>query len=332
MLLAGDIGGTKTTLAVFAEDSGLKSPVLEMTFSSQDYPSLEAVVEEFLAELDGKPEYAAFGVAGPVVEGRARITNLSWVIDAARLQARFAFSAVHLLNDLEAIAEGVTILEADDLEVLHAGKTIPTGTIAVIAPGTGLGEAFLTWNGHRYEAHASEGGHTNFGPLDELQVEMLRCLMKRFGHVSYERVCSGSGFPNVYAFLRDNGYGQEPDWLAERLASAKDPTPVIVSAALDDERPCALCRKALEVFVSILGSEAGNLALKVMATGGLYVGGGIPPRILSLLKTEYFSRPFFNKGRLSSVLNAVPVYVILNPRVGLLGAARHALELQRESA
>ena len=332
MLLAGDIGGTKTTLAVFTGDDGLKSPVLERTFPSQDYLRLEDILEEFLGELGDRPAYAVLGVAGPVVEGRARVTNLTWVIDAAHLKAQFAFSAVHLLNDLQAIAEGVTILDADDLEVLHTGKPVPTGTIAIIAPGTGLGEAFLTWNGRRYEAHPSEGGHTNFGPLDELQLDMLRYLMRRFGHVSYERVCSGSGLPNIYAFLKDGGYGQEPEWLAERLAATNDPTPVIVTAALDEEMPCDLCRRTLEIFVSILGSEAANLALKVMATGGLYIGGGIPPRIVSLLKTERFSRPFFNKGRLSSVLSDVPVYVILNPRVGLLGAARHALQLQREQA
>jgi glucokinase len=332
MLLAGDIGGTKTTLAVFTGDDGLKSPVLERTFPSQDYLRLEDILEEFLGELGDRPAYAVLGVAGPVVEGRARVTNLTWVIDAAHLKAQFAFSAVHLLNDLQAIAEGVTILDADDLEILHTGKPVSTGTIAIIAPGTGLGEAFLTWNGRRYEAHPSEGGHTNFGPLDELQLDMLRYLMRRFGHVSYERVCSGSGLPNIYAFLKDGGYGQEPEWLAERLAATNDPTPVIVTAALDEEMPCDLCRRTLEIFVSILGSEAANLALKVMATGGLYIGGGIPPRIVSLLKTERFSRPFFNKGRLSSVLSDVPVYVILNPRVGLLGAARHALQLQREQA
>lgn len=332
MLLAGDIGGTKTTLAVFTGDGGLKSPVLEQTFPSQEYLRLEDILAQFLRELAGQPTHVALGVAGPVVEGRARVTNLSWVIDAARLQEQFAFSAVHLLNDLQAIAEGVTILDAGDLEVLHSGRPVRTGTIGVIAPGTGLGEAFLTWNGRRYEAHPSEGGHTNFGPLDELQLDMLRYLMRRFGHVSYERVCSGSGLPNIYAFLKENGYGHEPQWLAERLASAKDPTPVIVAAALDEETPCDLCRRTVEIFVSILGSEAANLALKVMATGGLYIGGGIPPRILSLLNTERFSRPFFNKGRLSSVLNDVPTYVILNPRVGLLGAARHALELQREEA
>ncbi len=332
MLLAGDIGGTKTTLAVFTRQDELKSPLLERTFSSHAYPSLEAIVEEFLAQAGCRPEYAAFGVAGPVVGGRAQITNLSWVIDEAHLQAKFAFSSVHLLNDLEAIAEGVPILERGDLEMLHKGQAVQGGTIAVIAPGTGLGEAFLTWNGSRYEGHASEGGHTNFGPLNELQLEMLRYLMKRFDHVSYERVCSGSGFPNIYTFLKENGYGQEPDWLAEKLASAKDLTPVLVNAALDETRPCEICRMALEIFVSILGSEAGNLALKVMATGGLYLGGGIPPRILPLLRTELFARPFFDKGRLSDVLDEVPIYVILNPKVGLLGAACHALELQRETS
>lgn len=328
MLLAGDIGGTKTTLAVFAQQVDLQSPLLERTFSSQAYPSLEAIVAEFIGQLGHRPKYAAFGVPGPVVEGRAQVTNLPWVIDEAQLQAAFAFSSLHLLNDLEALAEGVPMLRPRDVEVLHEGESVPGGTIAVIAPGTGLGEAFLTWDGRRYEGHASEGGHTNFGPTDELQLEMLRYLMKRFGHVSYERVCSGSGFPNIYTFLKDNGYGQEPAWLAEELAAADDPTPVLVNAALDEARPCAMCRMALEMFVSILGAEAGNLALKVMATGGVYLGGGIPPRILPLLRTELFCGPFLHKGRLSKVLDPVPIYAILNPKVGLLGAACHALELQ----
>ena len=328
MLLAGDIGGTKTVLAIFTVEAGLKSPLLEKTFPSSSYPSLEMIVSEFLSQTDLKPERATFGVAGPVVERQATITNLPWVIDERRLQAALDFPSVHLLNDLEAIAEAVPMLNSGDLETLREGDAVPGGTIGIIAPGTGLGEAFLTWDGTRYQAHASEGGHTNFGPRNALELDMLSYLLERFDNVSYERVCSGAGFPNIYAYLKDSGYAEEPDWLTKQLAEAKDPTPVITNAALDDERPCVLCRAALNMFVSILGSEAGNLVLKLMATGGLFLGGGIPPRILPVLRTEHFLKAFLSKGRMSKILHDVPVYVILNRRVGLLGAACYGLDMQ----
>jgi glucokinase len=231
------------------------------------------------------------------------------------------------LNDLEAIATAVPNLEPDELHTLREGKAVAGGTIAIIAPGTGLGEAFLTWDGSRYQAHASEGGHTNFAPTNALELDMLRSLLERHEHVSHERVCSGWGFPNIYAYLKDSGYADEPAWVAGQLAEADDATPIIISAALDDERSCELCSAALNMFVSILGSEAGNLALKVMATGGVYLGGGIPPRILSALTDETFTRTFTRKGRMSRVLDRIPVHVILNRRVALLGAASHGLDL-----
>jgi len=195
----------------------------------------------------------------------------------------------------------------------------------VIAPGTGLGEAFLASNGERYRAHPSEGGHASFAPNDDLQIELLRYLQKRIGHVSCERVCSGLGLPNIYAFLKDSGYAEEPDWLAAKLASAADPTPVIVTTALDAERSCELCLATLRTFVSILGAEASNLALKVLATGGVYIGGGIPPRILPVLQEPYFMRAFLNKGRFTDIVERMPVHVILNPKAALLGAASYGL-------
>jgi glucokinase len=228
-------------------------------------------------------------VAGPVVAGRATITNLPWVVDEEQLQAALNLSFVHLLNDLEAIAHAVPFLEPADLHTLNEGQPAPGGTIAVIAPGTGLGEAFLTWDGSRYCPHASEGGHTDFGPVNPLEVELLRYLQDRFEHVSYERICSGLGLPNIYAFLKDSGYADEPAWLAEELTAADDPTPVIVNAALhpayggDEREGSELCVATLNTFVSILGAEAGNLALKVLASGGVYLGGGIPRRILPAL-------------------------------------------------
>lgn len=329
MLLAGDIGGTKTNLAIFSPESGPRAPLVEATLPSGRYPSLEALVSDFLAQVELKPDRASFGVAGPVVAGRATITNLPWVMSETQLQTSLDLSpgGVRLLNDLTAVAYAVPWLESDDLHTLNEGRPVPGGAIAVIAPGTGLGEGFLTWDGSRYRAHASEGGHTGFAPTNSLEVDLLRYLLDRFEHVSYERVCSGRGLPNIYAFLKDSGYAEEPAWLAEQLAAADDPNPVIVNAALGGERQCELCVATLETFVSILGTEAGNMALNVLATGGVYLGGGIPPRILSALEGGRFMGAFRDKGRMSDLMARIPVHVILNPKVALLGAACHGLEL-----
>jgi glucokinase len=342
MLLAGDIGGTKTNLAVFSPEDGPRAPLTEATFPSADYSSLEALVREFLAQVNLQVERASFGVAGPVAAGRSTITNLPWMMEETQLRKELNLSSVRLLNDLAAIAHAVPFLEPADLHTLNVGQPTPGRAIAVIAPGTGLGEAFLTWDGSRYRPHGSEGGHADFASTNPFEVELLRYLQNRFEHVSYERVCSGRGLPNIYAYLKDSGYADEPTWLAERLAAADDPTPVIVNAALrqpfdgaqdkaqdtafDGERPCELCVAALSAFVSILGAEAGNLALKVLASGGVYLGGGIPPRILPALEDERFMEAFRRKGRMSELLVRVPVHVILNPKVALLGAACHGLE------
>ena len=233
---------------------------------------------------------------------------------------------MRLLNDLSAIAHAVPFLQPDDVHTINIGRPAPEGPLAVIAPGTGLGEAYLTWDGDKYRAHASEGGHADFAPTTPLEVEMLRYLQGSFGHVSFERVCSGKGIPNIYAFLKDSGYAEEPTWLGEQLESADDPTPVIFNAVLKADKPCKLCQATLETFVSILGAEAGNLALKLGATGGVYLGGGIPPRIAPFLESEIFMAPFRKKGRLSGLLAQIPVHIILNPKVALLGAACHVLE------
>jgi glucokinase len=243
------------------------------------------------------------------------------VLDEARLQARLGIPSVRLLNDLTAIACAVPFLSHAELHTLNAGEPAAGGALAVIAPGTGLGEAFLTWDGAKYRAQPSEGGHASFAPVSPMQVELLRYLFGRFMHVSSERVCSGSGIPNIYAFLRDLGQAREPDWLALKIASASDPTPVIVRAALDEAQPDALCMATLEAFVTILAAEAGNLALKVLATGGVYLGGGIPPRLLRVLERPAFLETFRGKGRMADLLDRVPVHVILNPKAALLGAA-----------
>jgi glucokinase len=323
MLLAGDIGGTKTTLAIYPHGTARQLPFIEATFPSGHYASLETIINQFLSDLK-LPEpidLAYFGVAGPVVDRRATITNLPWNMEEAQLEQVLHIPSVHLLNDLEAIAHAVPLLGPADVSTLNAGEAVPQGAIAVIAPGTGLGEAFLTWDGSRYLAHTSEGGHADFAPSNELEIELLRSLFTRYKHVSFERVCSGKGIPNIYNFLKESGYAKESRELAERLATAEDPTPSIFNAALSADEPDELCIATLNTFVSILGAEAGNLALKVLATGGVYLGGGIPPRILSLLEKGKFMQAFRRKGRFTELLSHVPVHVILNPKIALLGAA-----------
>jgi glucokinase len=326
MLLAGDIGGTKTRLAVFSAENGPMDPLREATFTSAHYPSLESIVRQFLDDVSLPVQRATFGVAGPVMGGQVTTTNLPWKIDAQALQSALDLASVRLLNDLAAIAHAVPRLRSDDLWQLNRGKRVPDGTIGVIAPGTGLGEAFLAWDGRQYRTHASEGGHVDFGPRNDLQSELLRFYRQRFDHVSYERVCSGLGIPNLFAFLIESGHAEKPAWLADRLAKASDPTPILVGAALDPDQPCPACVETLNLFVSILGAEAGNLALKTMATGGIFLGGGIPPRILGSLQEPRFMEAFTRKGRFSELLADIPIHVILNPKSALLGAACYGFE------
>ena len=331
--LVADIGGTKTALAVYSRESGPRQILKQVTFPSKDYPSLEAVLTAFLADnadLRGHLLGAVFGVAGPVVAGRAQITNLPWVIDASRLGQLLA-CPVYLLNDLEVIANAVPFLTGADLATINAGQPVPTMPIAVIAPGTGLGEAYLTWNPDRnaYIAHPSEGGHTDFAPTTPTELALLTYLQPKFGHVSYERVCSGSGIPNLYEFLRDSGRYPEPPLLKGALAKVSDPTPVIMRAATDEqpEQRADIALAALDLFVSILAGEASNLALKIMATGGVFLGGGIPPRILQQLHAPTFMNMFANKGRFENLMSKVPVNVIIQPDVALLGSSLYFQQL-----
>lgn len=324
LFLAGDIGGTKTALAIFSTKAGIRKPIAQATFPSSRYVSLEDIVKEFLANQDLVVTLASIGVAGPVTNDRAPITNLSWVVDARVLSQALGGVPVRLLNDLEAIAHAIPFLQTSDLETLNEGNTAKHGTLAVIAPGTGLGEAFLIWEGKRYCPFPSEGGHTDFAPTNPIELELLAFLQARFGHVSYERVCSGRGIPNLYAFLKDSGRFTEPEWLRAEIASTQDATRIIVQSAVAGK--AEICVETLKLFVSILGSEAGNLALKVLATGGVYLGGGIPPRILPQLKEKNFIESFTRKGRFANLLSQVPVRVIVNPGIALLGAACHGLE------
>ena len=326
MLLAGDIGGTKTQLAVFSQEKGAREALAEKQYASSAYPNLESMVQAFMAEFQLPVERAVFGVAGPVVGGQASITNLPWMIRETRLRELLGIENVTLLNDLQSIAYAVPYLSPQDLQTLNHAEPVVHGPIAVIAPGTGLGEAYLTWNGTRYQAFASEGGHADFGPTDALELGLLRYMLQRFDHVSYEKVCSGLGIANLYGYLKDSGYAPEPPWLAAQLVEAGDPTPVVVNAALRHlEQPCELAVETLRLFVSILGAEAGNLALKLMSTGGIYLGGGIPPRILPWLEHTYFMQAFLNKGRFSTVLIRFPVHVILHRNAALYGAICYGL-------
>lgn len=326
-ILIGDIGGTKTILASYTADCGLKRPVLEVVYPSTKYPSLETIIREFEIESGNHFYKACFGVAGPIVNNIAHVTNLPWEIDASKLKEEFEFVKVHLLNDLEALAYAIPILQSDDVLTLFEGEPVEHGNLAVIAPGTGLGEGFLSWNTSEYRAHPSEGSHVSFGPIDELQIKLLSYLFEQgFEHVSYERVCSGSiGIPLLYQFFKETGRYQEPSWLAKQLAEASDPAPVIFNAAMDPHKQADIAKAVLSTFASILASEAGNLALKVMATGGVYIGGGIPPRILPELRKPEFLEHLKNKGRFETLLGKVPVKVILNSKAGLLGAAAYGM-------
>src|SRR5262249_33698544 len=296
MLIAGDIGGTKTDLAVYSIESGPHTPVAQAQFHSADYKSLQAMVSEFLAQVKVPVAYGSFDVAGPVIDGHVKTTNLPWTVDELSLAKDLNLKSVRLMNDLEAVARAVPVLRAIDLVTLNEGEPVPKGTIAVIAPGTGLGESFLTWDGSQYLAHSSEGGHSDFAPTDERQIHLLEYLLQRFDHVAVERVCSGIGVPNIYEFLRDTEHKPERPEVAQSIASAKDHTKAIVEAATDPNNPSELCRATVEMFVSILASEAGNLALKVLATGGIYLAGGVAFHVLDALKQPRFMQTFVNKG------------------------------------
>jgi glucokinase len=325
MLIAGDIGGTKTDLAIYSSESGPHVPLAQTEVRSADYPSLQAIVAEFLAQTKMAVNVASFDVAGPVMNGHVKITNLPWVMDEDSLARDLNIESVYLMNDLEAVARAVPVLRATDLLTINEGEPVEKAPIAVIAPGTGLGESFLTWDGSGYVAHSSEGGHVDFAPTNELQIRLLRYLLARFGRAGVERVCSGIGVPNIYGFLRDDEKIPERPEVAQLIASAKDQTKAIVAAAFDARNPSELCRATIDLFASILGAEAGNLALKVFATGGVYIAGGVALHALDALKDPAFMQAFTNKGRFKDLMSRIPIYVI-TARAALVGAASYGLE------
>lgn len=323
LLLIGDIGGTKTDLLVVSEAAGLSQPLARARLRSAEYPDLNSLLGEFLTTTGLSVRHACLDVAGPVINGRAQLTNLPWEVDGAALCSKLGFTSVDILNDLAAIAHAIPILQPTDLMILNAGVETPLATKAVIAPGTGLGEAFLVWDGARYLAQPSEGGHTDFAPPTPELAGLVPYLRKRYDHVSYELVCSGVGIPHLYDFFRDIQGARETPEFAARLAASPDRTPLIIEAALRPDTHQPLCRAAIDAFLTILAAEAGNLALKVFALGGVYIAGGLPPRLLSLIDPERFAETFRAKGRFAKLLTQIPVSLVVNPDATLMGTATY---------
>lgn len=323
-VLAGDIGGTSARLALVDIDAHTAQLVATRSYVSDEFAGLGPIVNAFLAEVAETPSRACFGVACPVSEGKCIATNLSWIVDVDILREEIDIARTGVINDLHAVGRGVERLNAADLLPLQAGEPKERGTIALIGAGTGLGEAFLTWRDGAYEVHASEGGHASFSPASELEWRLLGTLAKRFGHVSYERVVSGPGLANIYEHLAAVGDIKEQASVRSEMRGV-DRAPVIARHALAGTDQ--LCELSLDVFTWAYGAKAGNLALTVLATGGVYVAGGIAPRIVPKLLDGTFMTAFRAKGRLSEVLTRIPVNVIVNPHVGIIGAAAVAMEL-----
>ncbi len=325
MLIAGDIGGTKTDLAIFSVETGPHTPLAQETVRSSNYPSLQVMVKEFLAKVNIPVDRACFDVAGPVIGGRVKTTNLPWVVEESELAKELDLNiqAVHLLNDLEAIALAIPILRPSDVKTLNPGQPISKGAIGVIAPGTGLGESFLTWEGTRYVAHSSEGGHSDFAPTGDRQIRLLEYMLKKSDHVSFEHVCSGIGIPNIYEYLRDLERIPEDPEIAKQVSSAEDPSVVIINNAFNSP-PSTLCSETIDFFAGILASEAGNIALKFLATGGVYLGGGVVTHTLPALERPNFLQSFNRKGRFAELMARIPIHVITT-RAALVGAADYGL-------
>jgi len=321
MILAGDIGGTNARLAYFQPQNGHLRLVSERVYPSREHRELGEIVSRFVDDSGTQPDVACFGIAGPVRNGRVETSNLPWVIEQSRLAKQIHLPATMLINDLEASAWGIGALTESDLVPLNRVSGPAVGNQAVIAPGTGLGEAGLFWDGKRHHVFACEGGHTDFAPQGELQIKLLRYLYAQFGHVSYERILSGPGLVNVFEFLRGSGQGEESAELAAAMQTG-DRAAAISKAALAGTDELAV--KALDLWISVYGAEASNLALKTMATGGMFLAGGISPKILAKLKGPLFMEAFLDKGRMRNLVEAIPVHVVTNDKAGLLGAARCA--------
>ncbi len=331
-LLAGDIGATKTTLALYevAGWHGGAVPLQQHTFQNSLFPSFDALLYQYLDPRSSAPMQACFGVAGPVVANSVKMTNLNWSLDGEELKARHGFLQVHLLNDLVATAMGAIHLPATDLAALNPGATVVGGVMAVLAPGSGLGEAFLVQHNGAYHPFPSEGGHASFAPRNEEQLALLAFMLQKHTHVSVEQVCSGLAIPRLFAFMSTQ-YAV-PVWLLGELEQASDRTPVIVQAALravQGGRPCDIAVRTLQLFVDILADEAANLALKTLSLGGLFLGGGLTPRLLPFLDPERFMS-IFVRGAYQDWLSRIPIHIIRNPLTALLGAAAYGVAAMGE--
>jgi glucokinase len=323
MILAGDIGATRTRLAAFDTEGSRLTCVVEKVYMSQDHSGLQEILTQFI-RTEGIPVHSAcFGVAGPVRSGRSKISNLPWIINSGELAKQLKLPFVGLLNDLEAYAYGIDALESKDFITLSQGSEDAEGNRAVISAKTGLGVAGLFWDGFRHHPFPCEGGHADFAPRNDLQMELLAYLQKKYGRVSCERILSGPGIRNIYDFLRDSKKSEEPAWLHDQLSTAPDPPALISRLALEGKSP--ICEQTLSAFVSVFGAEAGNCALRYMTTGGIFIGGIIAGKIVPKMQDPIFMQSFLDKGRMETLLKDMPVKIILNDDCGLVGAARYTL-------
>ncbi|HEV2714166.1 MAG TPA: glucokinase [Terriglobales bacterium] len=323
MILAGEIGATRTRLAAFETAGNKLQRVVERIYASQEHSGLSQIIAGFI-KTEGIPVHSAcFGVAGPVKGGRSKISNLPWVIDSRELAQQLKLDSIGLLNDLEAYAYGIDALESNDFITLSEGSEDAEGNRAVISARTGLGMAGLFWDGFRHHPFACEGGHTDFAPRNDLEMELLAYLQKKYGHISCERILSGPGIKNIYDFLRDAKKADEPKWLKEQMSAAQDPPALISQLALESKS--AICEQTLSMFVSIYGAETGNCALNFMSTGGVFIGGSIAAKIVPKMRDPIFMQSFLDKGRMEPLLREMPVKIVLNDDSGIIGGARYTL-------
>src|SRR2546427_691884 len=323
MILAGEIGATRTRLAAFETQGNKLQQVVEKIYMSQEHSGLPEIISDFI-RTEGIPvQSACFGVAGPVRAGSSKISNLPWIIDSRELARQLKLNSVGLINDLEAYAYGIDALDSKDFVTLNEGSEDAEGNRAVISARTGLGVAGLYWDGYRHHPFACEGGHSDFAPRNALEMDLLAYLQKKYGRISYERLLSGPGIKNIYDFLRDAHKADEPQWLKDQIGAAADPPAAISQLAQEGKAP--ICDQTMSIFVSIYGAETGNVALNFLSTGGIYIGGSVAAKNVSRMKDPVFMQSFLDKGRMTPLLKEMPVTIVLNDDSGIIGAARYTL-------
>ena len=325
-ILAADVGGTKTNIGIFDSEHGCRNPVVEETLLCKNYSSFNELLKDFLAGKEYPVESACFGVAGPVRNGRVQLTNLPWLLEEEELKQVLGIKSVFLINDLVALGHSIPELTEKDIITLHEGSPEKHGTIGIVAPGTGLGMAFLVWDGAKYIVCPSEGGHASFSPQNDLEMKLLSFYRKQGYHVSFEFLCSGKGIPYIYKFLKENDGLDEPEWLRDRLNKASDWGPVIISFALDESIECELCSATVNFFIDTILDFCENFSLTIMATGGIYLGGGIPPRVLKKFQEKTVTQKFKKNGLMYDLGKRIPLKMILDPKASLLGAAKYAVQ------